>query len=98
MPSGPVAITVALADKLDQLVSFFAIGEQPTGSGDPYGLRRAALGVIRIIRDNERRLALRAAGVGEDVLAFIHERLRVSVRSFGARHDVFDAVFAVEQG
>ena len=48
----PVSIAVALADKLDQLVGFFAIGEKPTGSGDPYALRRAALGVIRIIREN----------------------------------------------
>ena len=48
----PVTIAVALADKLDQLAGFFAIGEKPTGSGDPYALRRAALGVIRIVRDN----------------------------------------------
>ena len=51
-PSAPVSIAVALADKLDQLAGFFAIGEKPTGSGDPYALRRAALGVIRIIREN----------------------------------------------
>ncbi len=51
-PSAPVSIAVALADKLDQLTGFFAIGEKPTGSGDPYALRRAALGVIRIIREN----------------------------------------------
>ncbi len=57
-PRAPVAIAVALADKLDQLVSFFAIGEKPSGSGDPYALRRAALGVIRIIRENRLRLAL----------------------------------------
>jgi glycyl-tRNA synthetase beta chain len=57
-PSAPVSIAVALADKLDQLTGFFAIGEKPTGSGDPYALRRAALGVIRIIRENELRLGL----------------------------------------
>jgi glycyl-tRNA synthetase beta chain len=59
-PSAPVGIAVALADKLDQLTGFFAIGEKPTGSGDPYALRRAALGVIRIIRENGLRLHLLA--------------------------------------
>jgi len=53
-----VAIAVALADKLDTLVGFWAIGEKPTGSGDPYQLRRAALGVIRILLENDLRLAL----------------------------------------
>ena len=59
VPSDPVAISVALADKLDQLAGFFAVGEKPTGSGDPYALRRAALGVIRIVRENGLRLGLR---------------------------------------
>ena len=55
-----VAIAVALADKLDTLVGFWAIGEKPTGSGDPYQLRRAALGVIRIVLENDLRLPLMA--------------------------------------
>ena len=59
VPTAPVSIAVALADKLDQLTGFFAIGERPTGSGDPYALRRAALGIIRIIRENRLRLGLR---------------------------------------
>jgi glycyl-tRNA synthetase beta chain len=59
VPTAPVSIAVALADKLDQLTGFFAIGERPTGSGDPYALRRAALGIIRIIRENHLRLGLR---------------------------------------
>jgi glycyl-tRNA synthetase beta chain len=59
VPSAPVSVAVALADKLDQLTGFFAIGEKPTGSGDPYALRRAALGVIRIIRENGIRIHLR---------------------------------------
>jgi glycyl-tRNA synthetase beta chain len=59
VPAAPVSIAVALADKLDQLAGFFAIGEKPTGSGDPYALRRAALGIIRIIRENQLRLELR---------------------------------------
>jgi glycyl-tRNA synthetase beta chain len=56
-----VAIAVALADKLDTLVGFWAIGEKPTGSGDPYQLRRAALGVIRIVLENDLRLPLASA-------------------------------------
>ncbi|MCO6418691.1 glycine--tRNA ligase subunit beta [Siccirubricoccus sp. KC 17139] len=59
VPAEPVAVAVALADKLDQLVWFFAADEKPTGSGDPYALRRAALGVIRILRENGLRLGLR---------------------------------------
>jgi glycyl-tRNA synthetase beta chain len=59
VPSDPLAIAVALADKIDTLVGFWAIDEKPTGSKDPYALRRAALGVIRIIIDNELRLPLR---------------------------------------
>jgi len=57
-PAAPVSIAVALADKLDQLSGFFAIGEKPTGAGDPYALRRAGLGIIRIIRENKLRLHL----------------------------------------
>ena len=52
VPPTPVSMRVALADKLDMLAAFFGIGEKPTGSGDPYALRRAALGIIRIIREN----------------------------------------------
>ncbi|HEY1475195.1 MAG TPA: glycine--tRNA ligase subunit beta [Pseudolabrys sp.] len=60
VPADPVAIAVALADKIDTLVGFWAIDEKPTGSKDPYALRRAALGVIRIVIENELRLPLRA--------------------------------------
>lgn len=107
VPQAPISVAVALADKLDQLAGFFAIGEKPTGSGDPYALRRAALGIIRIIRENGLRLPLRglihSAGTAygglmpasaDDVLGFIAERLRVQLRSEGARHDVLAAVFA----
>ncbi len=75
VPAAPVSRVVALADKLDQLAAFFAIGEKPTGSGDPFALRRAALGVIRIVREAGLRLALRPAllaaaqGVSETVAA-----------------------------
>ena len=59
VPADPVSIAVALADKIDTLVGFWAIDEKPTGSKDPYALRRAALGVIRIVIENELRLPLR---------------------------------------
>jgi glycyl-tRNA synthetase beta chain len=109
VPTAPVTIAVALADKLDQLAGFFAIGERPTGSGDPYALRRAALGIIRIIRENGLRLNLirliEAAGSdlhhrgvhpapAQDILDFLADRLRVQLRADGARHDVLTAVFA----
>src|SRR5690606_40212979 len=56
VPTDPVSIAVALADKLDMLVGFWAIDEKPTGSKDPFALRRAALGVIRLILENEKRV------------------------------------------
>ncbi|MDR3472408.1 MAG: glycine--tRNA ligase subunit beta, partial [Devosia sp.] len=99
VPTDPVGIAVALADKFYSLAAFFSIGEKPTGSGDPFALRRAALGLIRIIRENGLRLAVRqlletAAGRGhaEEVLIFLAERLRVQMRVEGARHDVLAAV------
>lgn len=58
VPSEPVAVAAALADKLDTLVGFWAIDEKPTGSKDPFALRRAALGVVRLLVDNNRRLSL----------------------------------------
>jgi len=105
VPTAPVAVAVALADKLDQLAAFFAIGEAPSGSGDPYALRRAALGAIRLIRENGLRVPLRLefARVADllsmpvpydPLVAFVAERLRVQLRSEGARHDVLAAVFA----
>lgn len=69
VPTEPVAVAVALADKLDQLVGFFAVGEKPTGSSDPYALRRAALGVIRMVRENRLRLGL-ADMLGEAFFGF----------------------------
>lgn len=134
VPADPLSIAVALADKLDTLACFWAIGEKPTGSKDPYALRRAALGVIRIVLENELRMNLVAMfdaqarsidrsiaahmktavrtfaiGVGMvewagrrvrqksvDLLAFFAERLKVHLREQGARHDLIDAVFALE--
>jgi glycyl-tRNA synthetase beta chain len=145
VPSDPVSIAVALADKIDTLVGFWAIGEKPTGSKDPYALRRAALGVIRLVLDNSRRAefasvirrslnafedprhpgemvidraqlatekgqhfqiegsrtSLMRISDGEkrvvpDLLAFFADRLKVQLREQGARHDLVDAVFALE--
>ena len=155
VPTDPVAVAVALADKLDSLVGFFAIGEKPTGSGDPFALRRAALGVIRIVRQvgtrihigniltdvtlalipkifegiishpeefadqilldtDDEELADRYRGsagilyaIGEyvdptiqsvirDLLPFILDRLRITLRDEGFAPDILDAAFAVQ--
>jgi glycyl-tRNA synthetase beta chain len=149
VPTDPVSVAVALADKIDTLVGFWAIDEKPTGSKDPYALRRAALGVIRIVLENEIRVSflaladairelyvpyvvvregahLRAfkvmrssntptgtiAGPSEqanevlkdtsywacidELLSFFADRLKVQLREQGARHDLVDAVFALE--
>ena len=156
VPTDPVSVAVALADKIDTLVGFWAIDEKPTGSKDPYALRRAALGVIRLITENglrfplyefsifhslffaERTLstlegmvakrarsldfvvpglaealtqrahriawsdeALETASVHfaaliNDLLSFFADRLKVQLRDQGARHDLVDAVFALE--
>lgn len=94
VPTAPVAAAVALADKLDTLVSFFGIGEKPTGSRDPFALRRAALGVIRIVLATGMRLPLKTIA-SEELLAFFADRLKVQLRDEGRRHDLVDAVFAL---
>ncbi|MFZ0421711.1 MAG: glycine--tRNA ligase subunit beta [Xanthobacteraceae bacterium] len=156
VPSDPVSIAVALADKIDTLVGFWAIDEKPTGSKDPYALRRAALGAIRIVLENDLRLRMlevlmqaaylvgdhirdsqrdrdfaaaaslehvlggdsivdrlmdRDAAVPstsfersedtkvrvlKELLSFLADRLKVQLRDQGARHDLVDAVFALE--
>jgi glycyl-tRNA synthetase beta chain len=162
VPTDPVSVAVALADKLDTLFGFWAIDEKPTGSKDPYALRRAALGIVRIIIENELRVgllhqvgalvasafvvhrrgekvvsqlkvlsALAQTGfdpkevkrlqekiidqlgpdeatryavetaapswkILNDLLAFFADRLKVQLREQGARHDLVDAVFALE--
>lgn len=96
VPTAPVSIAVALADKLDTLMGFWAIDEKPTGSKDPFALRRAALGVIRIILDNGVRLPLNAyANKTPDLLNFFADRLKVQLREQGTRFDLVDAVFAL---
>jgi glycyl-tRNA synthetase beta chain len=92
VPSEKVSIAVALADKLDALTGFFAAGEKPTGSGDPFALRRAALGIIRILLENKLRFALK---VSDDLLTFFADRLKVALKEKGVRHDLIDAVFGL---
>jgi glycyl-tRNA synthetase beta chain len=93
IPVSKIGQAVALADKLDTLVGFWAIDEKPTGSKDPFALRRAALGVIRIILDKSLRLRMNKGG--EDLLAFFADRLKVYLKDQGARHDLIDAVFSL---
>ncbi|GAN67831.1 glycine--tRNA ligase subunit beta [Acetobacter orleanensis] len=107
VPTAPVSIVLGLADRFDMLAAFFAAGEKPSGSGDPFGLRRAALGIIRLIRENSLRLdlvklfLLAAEALPESLrdapdLAllpqFMAERLRVQLRSEGARYDCLAAI------
>ena len=133
VPADPISVAVALADKIDTLVGFWAIDEKPTGSKDPYALRRAALGVIGLILQNGLRLrftpqftnhrrviagldpAIHASAARDrttkmghrvkpgddgteagDLLFFFADRLKVQLREQGARHDLVDAVFALE--
>ncbi len=111
VPTDRVSVAVALADKIDTLAGFWAIDEKPTGSKDPYALRRAALGVIRLIAENALRLSLMkvtasalaglsvkpadASKLPSDLLGFFADRLKVQLREQGARHDLVDAVFAL---
>lgn len=92
VPSDKVAITVALADKLDTLAGFWAIDEKPTGSKDPFALRRAALGVVRILLERSVRLPLLTVIKDADLLSFFHDRLKVYLRDLGARYDLIEAV------
>ncbi|MBT6095306.1 MAG: glycine--tRNA ligase subunit beta, partial [Rhodospirillaceae bacterium] len=97
-PSKPVSVCVSLADKIDSLVGFFTIDEKPTGSKDPFALRRAALGVIRLVLENNLRLPLApefAKGAelygadnnpSGDLLAFFADRLKVHLKERGVRH------------
>ncbi len=97
IPQAKTSIAVALADKFQSLFVFFAIDEKPTGSGDPFALRRSALGALRIITDNKLRLdvaTLRGYQPGE-LRDFLIDRLKVHLREAGTRHDLIDAAAAV---
>jgi glycyl-tRNA synthetase beta chain len=92
IPVSKIGQAVALADKLDTLIGFWQIDEKPTGSKDPFALRRAALGVIRVLTDKKLRLRLNK---DQDLLVFFADRLKVYLKDQGARHDLIDAVFAL---
>jgi glycyl-tRNA synthetase beta chain len=99
IPTAPVSIAAALADKIDTLVGFWAIDEKPTGSKDPYALRRAALGVVRIVLENGLRLRLSSIldrSIAADLLAFLIDRLKIQLREQGARHDLVDAALGAQ--
>jgi len=97
LPHSKVSMAVALADKLQSLFMFFAIDEKPTGSGDPFALRRSALGALRIIIDNKLRLDIATLGGYQpgDLRDFLIDRLKVHLRDAGTRYDLIDAAAAV---
>ncbi len=99
---GCIPACVALADRIDTLAAFFASGIKPTGSKDPFALRRAALAIIQTILANGTRLNLgEAFGLAQancdvdELVAFLADRLKVQQREAGVRHDLIDAVFAL---
>ena len=105
VPSSPISIVVALADKIDTLTCFWSINEKPTGSKDPFALRRSALGLIRIIIENDIRislsdiLALGNDGADiKDLKYFIHQRMKVFLRDQSLRHDLIDACLSLDEG
>lgn len=108
VPTAPVTVAVSLADKLDTLVGFFQFDEKPTGSKDPFALRRAAIGILSLILDNNLRASMRdlitaaahsgGSDAGIDVANFLIDRLKVQQREAGIRHDMIDAVVSVTQG
>lgn len=109
VPTAPVTVAVGLADKLDTIVKFFQHDMKPSGSKDPFALRRAALGVIATVLANNIRLPLsdvttvasaeplHTTGLfpANDVIDFFADRLKVQQKEAGVRHDLIDAVFAL---
>lgn len=106
VPESELGAIISVADKLDSITSLFAAGEKPTGSKDPLALRRAALGVLRIIKSHKFRISLLSLmfqafpakpeekerhEIRQQVLSFIEERLKVTLREEGVRHDIIDA-------
>ena len=102
VPTAPVTVAVSLADKLDTLAQFFAAGMPPTGSKDPFALRRAAIGFLSLLLQNDLRCSLKgmlvATGAGASFAIleeFLIDRLKVQQREAGVRHDLIDAVFSL---
>jgi glycyl-tRNA synthetase beta chain len=99
VPKAAVSITVSLAEKLEKLNGFWSIDEKPTGSKDPFALRRAALGIIRIAIENDLAISLNTVMPTEhakDLLSFFHDRLKVYLKDQGIRHDIIDACIAMD--
>ncbi len=104
-PTAPLSVALSLSDKIDTLVGFFAINEKPTGSKDPFALRRCALGIIRLIRENSLRLPLQKVvtkaltlypdfKIENGLTDFIMERLKIFLRNNGTVHDRISSIFA----
>lgn len=91
VPTNLISLTVSLADKFNTLLGFWSIDEKPTGSKDPFALRRAALGIIRIVMERQIRL-----DIPQNLLPFFVDRLKVYFKDQGKRHDLMDAVFALD--
>jgi glycyl-tRNA synthetase beta chain len=94
LPEGELACAVALADKLDALAGMFGIGQQPTGEKDPFGLRRAALGVIRILVEKKLPLSLHDLVTQPDLQTFIYERFAGYLKEQGFSTLQVDAVLS----
>jgi glycyl-tRNA synthetase beta chain len=104
VPGSPISTVVALADKIDTLTNFWAIEEKPTGSKDPFALRRSALGMIRIIIENDIRTSLsEILALGnqnaniEDLKEFIYQRMKVFLREKELRRDIIDACLSIDK-
>ena len=108
VPTAPVTVAVSLADKLDTLAQFFAEDLKPTGSKDPFALRRAALSFLELISKNQVRVRLFGVFnhavslrkpdnqiIADAIIQFLIDRLKVQQREAGVRHDLIDAVFAL---
>jgi glycyl-tRNA synthetase beta chain len=102
VPTAPVTVAVSLADKLDTLAQFFAAGMPPTGSKDPFALRRAAIGFLSLLLQNDLRCSLKdtllatgAATSFDSLEEFLVDRLKVQQREAGVRYDLIDAVFSL---
>lgn len=96
VPMDKISITLSLADKLDTLINFWAINEKPSGSQDPYALRRAALGIIRIILENKIHIPLSQFVEDQNLILFFHVRLKLYLREIGIRHDLIEAILQPE--
>ncbi len=104
VPTAPVTVAVSLADKLDTLAQFYSAGMPPTGSKDPFALRRAGLGLLSLIIENNLRGSYKkllvetgAASNYNELEGFLVDRLKVQQKEAGVRHDLIDAVFALGQ-